>query len=121
MLQLYFKRAKIFLHNVDGMALRYNAVVSSTGAAPVPDWVKHTLTYKWGIKDKSIIDLTPPSAAPLSAEEQAAEITASAVANGSGGKDASEMLDDDADDKPQDDEPADKKAKKTAAKNGIKQ
>ena len=120
MLQLYFKRSKIFLHNIDGLALRYNAIVSTNGAAPVPDWVKHTLTYKWGIKDKSIIDLTPPSAQPLTKEEEEAELAASAVSNGSGGKDAASPLGDDPDDS-KDDEPAEKKAKKVAAKNGIKQ
>ena len=61
MAQLFFKRAKIFLSTKPGgESLRYSAVVT-TGAPPkVPDWVRETDTYRHGIADGSIIDLTPP-------------------------------------------------------------
>ena len=79
MLNLYFKRAKIFLHTTkEGHALRYNAIVSASGPVPVPNWVKETLTYKCGVKDKSILDLSPvahkPAQAEIDAEAKAAKI-----------------------------------------------
>ena len=61
-LQLYFKRAKSFLLNTEAGELAFNATISGNGPVPVPDWVKETLTYKHGVRDKSIIDLTPPTA-----------------------------------------------------------
>lgn len=61
MRQLYFKRAKMFLAVVDGVEKRAQGSISANGPEPMPDWVTETLTYKLSIKDKSIIDLTPPS------------------------------------------------------------
>ena len=128
MLNLYFKRAKIFLHTTEaGQALRYNAIVSASGPVPVPDWVKQTLTYQCGLKDSSIIDLTPPAAKPRSKEAIEAEARAYVVGSAGGAtKDAAVMA---AADEPEEvlvpagveeeDEPAEKKAKKTAVKHGI--
>jgi hypothetical protein len=64
MLQLYFKRAKLFLSDHEGKSRRFVGP-RSDHAIPVPDWVKDTPGYKYGIKDGSIIDLTPPK--PLAA------------------------------------------------------
>jgi hypothetical protein len=62
MLTLFFKRAMIFLHiTEDGASRRYNAIISQRGPVPVPDWVKETLTYQYGVKAKDILDLTPPT------------------------------------------------------------
>ena len=131
MLNLYFKRAKIFLHTTeDGQALRYNAIISTNGPVAVPDWVKETLTYRCGLKDQSVIDLTPPTAKPRKQSEINAEAQAYVVGSAGGAsKDASIMAE--AEDEPkvlvpagdveeEDDEPAEKKAKKAAAKHGIK-
>jgi len=75
MLQLYFKRAKIFLDIHDGKEHRFQG---NPAAEPVvsPDWVQNTLTFKLGIADKSIIDLTPPKRANAkkSAAEPATEV-----------------------------------------------
>jgi len=61
MLNLFFKRAVLFLHvTSDGVSHRYNGIVSGRGPVPVPDWVKETLTYTCGVKSHDIIDLTPP-------------------------------------------------------------
>jgi hypothetical protein len=62
-LSLYFKRTKLFLLNREGGELRFQGH-PGTGPVPVPMWVKDTLTYKHGIVDKSIIDLTPVRQAP---------------------------------------------------------
>jgi len=57
-LQLHCKRSKIF-HHSDGE--REISVSAARGeVTPVPDWVKDTLGYRMGLKDKSIVDLTPP-------------------------------------------------------------
>ena len=131
MLNLYFKRAKIFLHTTDDrQALRYNAIISTNGPVPVPDWVKNTLTFRCGVKDSSVIDLTPPTIKPRKQEEIDAEAQAYIVGSAGGtSKDASIMAE--AEEEPvlvpvgaaaedEDDEPAEKKAKKAAAKHGIK-
>jgi hypothetical protein len=61
-MQLFFKRAKIFMLNQNGVSLRYVGMVNAAGTADarVPDWVRETETYKAGVADKSIVDLTPP-------------------------------------------------------------
>jgi hypothetical protein len=60
MAQLYFKRAKIFLHSTPaGESLRFATGVTG-GPIKVPDWVRETETFKRGVADESIIDLTPP-------------------------------------------------------------
>ena len=128
MLNLYFKRAKIFLHTTDaGQALRYNAIVSSNGPVPVPDWVKSTLTYQCGLKDSSVIDLTPPTAKPRSKDAIEAEAQNYVVGSAGGAtKDAAVMAAAEPEEESvpvgaeEEDEPAEKKAKKTAVKHGIK-
>ena len=131
MLNLYFKRAKIFLHTTDaGQALRYNAIISTNGPVAVPDWVRQTLTYKCGIKDQSVIDLTPPTIKPRKQEEIDAEAQAYIVGSAGGAtKDAAVMAAAEpeaeealvpAGEVEEDDEPVAVKAKKTAAKHGIK-
>ena len=62
MVQLYFTRAKIFLIPGDDEngERRFTAQPSAGKPVPAPDWVRETATYKFGIKDKSVVDLTPP-------------------------------------------------------------
>ena len=60
-LQLFVKRAKIFTLTVDGVEKRCQINPNpGAGAQVAPDWIADTLTFKLGIKDKSIIDMTPP-------------------------------------------------------------
>ena len=127
MLKLYFKRAKIFLHTTEaGQALRYNAIISANGPVPVPDWVKSTLTFLCGVKDQSIIDLTPPTIKPRSQAEIDAEAQAFVVGSSGGAtKDAAVMAAADepesvVEDVVEEEESTEKKAKKTAVKHGIK-
>ena len=129
MLNLYFKRAKIFLHTTEaGQALRYNAIISASGPVPVPDWVKLTLTYQCSVKDQSVIDLTPPTAKPRSKEAIEAEAQAYVVGSAGGAtKDAAVMAAAEPEEvlvpagvEDEDDEPAATKVKKTAVKHGIK-
>ena len=63
MAQLYFTRAKLFLHEVDGAVRRFAATPSAGRPTNAPDWVRETDTYKLGIKDGSITDLTPAAPA----------------------------------------------------------
>jgi hypothetical protein len=67
---MYFKRAKIFLHqDSNGGELRYLAPVG--GPVSVPNWVCKTLGYKLGIQDKSIVDVTAPKViAPIEPDEE---------------------------------------------------
>jgi hypothetical protein len=76
-LQLYFKRAKIFLHtNPDGVSKRYYATISARGPVVTPSWLSETLTFKHGINDGSIVDLTPPKPLPRSKKAAEAAIAA---------------------------------------------
>ena len=69
MRQMYFKRAKIFLEQTDKGEQRFIASVG--GPVQVPNWVCKTLGYKYGIKDGSIVDVTPPKhVAPIVDEEE---------------------------------------------------
>jgi len=129
MLNLYFKRAKIFLHTTkEGHALRYNAIVSASGPVPVPSWVKETLTYKCGVKDKSILDLSPVAHKPAQAEIDAEAKAYVVGSTGGADKDAAVMAEADPAEEPDEteeeagavEEPVEKRAKRTAAKHGIK-
>jgi hypothetical protein len=64
MRQLYLNRSKIFISVADG-AERRVALTRTVNGKPVaaPDWVCTTSTYTLGVKDGSIVDLTPPKAA----------------------------------------------------------
>jgi len=67
MLQLYVTRSKIFLGlDKTGTERRF---ILGRGTLPqaAPDWVRDTPTFKLSIKDKSIVDLTPPT--PVAAME----------------------------------------------------
>lgn len=46
---------------------------------PVPDWVKDDIGYKNGLKDKSILDLTPPKATAVAAVEEEPAVVESPV------------------------------------------
>ena len=71
MLECYFKRAKIFLLNDENGERRYTASVNANGTTTrdVPDWVRDTPTFKMGLKDRSIINLT--SVEPVAEEAPA--------------------------------------------------
>jgi hypothetical protein len=75
---LYFKRAKCFINDEEGT----KKFLAQPGPSPqpVPFWVASTATFKQGIKDGSIVNLTPPDQMPgykhpkpEAAEEVAAE------------------------------------------------
>lgn len=91
MRSLFFKRAKIFLLEKDGVNLRYNAIVSGGNPVPVPDWVCSTLTYKHGIADNSIIDLTPPGRKKTEAQQKAEEAASANSADNVTGKDGADI------------------------------
>lgn len=60
MLQLYLTRSKIFITEVDGAERRFTATRCANGKPiAAPDWVRNTPTYKYGVRDESIMDLTP--------------------------------------------------------------
>jgi len=83
MLSLFFKRSHLFLFTTtDGISKRYNAIPSGNGPVPVPDWVVNTLTYAHGIKDKSIINLTPPTKTARKAMEAELKATAAGKTEG---------------------------------------
>jgi hypothetical protein len=108
MLNLYFKRAKIFLLNTGDKEERFQANITNNGPIAVPDWVKSTLTYKHGVADKSILDLTPPTrkkTAPAEEEAPGASYAAGVAAVGKNAADpiaatATAVLDEPKADKP---------------------
>ncbi len=63
MLQLFLTRSKIFDHT-DAKGVNHRVAITRTTdgrPAPAPDWVAETVTYKMGVKDGSVRDLTPPT------------------------------------------------------------
>lgn len=60
---LYFKRAKNFVQNDDAGTKKFLAQ-PGPNPIPVPFWVATTRTFLDGIKDKSIVNLTPPDQMP---------------------------------------------------------
>ncbi len=62
-MSLYFKRAKTFVQSDDNGTKKYLAMPGPS-PQPVPFWVANTPTFKHGIKDGSIINLTPPEQMP---------------------------------------------------------
>lgn len=70
MRQLYLNRSKIFI-DVSTGAERRVALTRTAGGKPVgaPDWVCSTDTYKLGVKDGSIVDLTPPKTVAPAAQD----------------------------------------------------
>ena len=79
MRQMYFKRAKIFLEQTDKGEQRFIASVG--GPVQVPNWVCKTLGYSLGVKDGSIVDITPPKVVAPVVEEDVPE-TQEAFAQG---------------------------------------
>jgi hypothetical protein len=60
-LTLHFKRSKLFMLAKESHGeLRFLTGPTREGAIQVPAWVVETPTYKDGIKDGSIVNLTPP-------------------------------------------------------------
>jgi hypothetical protein len=73
MLQLQTTRAKTFINNASGEGTQ--TVRLAIGRhIKVPDWVKDTLGYKMGIKDKSIVDFTPQDVKALTSAELRAQL-----------------------------------------------
>ena len=65
LLKVHFTKAKIFFHHDGKGEQRYQ--VTPGVHTNVPAWVKTTLGWEMGVKDGSIVDLTPPE--PLAAAE----------------------------------------------------
>jgi hypothetical protein len=63
MMSLHFKRAKSFTATVDGGTRKFLAQPGFV-AQQVPFWVADTATFQQGIKDGSIVNLTPPALMP---------------------------------------------------------
>jgi len=59
MLTLWCKKAKIFIEH-DGDRERKFVAEAANHPVQAPEWVKKNLGYKMGVKDGSIVDLTPP-------------------------------------------------------------
>ena len=57
-LKVHFTRAKVFQHH-NGIAEQRFQVAPGVNTQ-VPLWVKNTLGWTMGVKDGSIVDLTPP-------------------------------------------------------------
>lgn len=57
-LKVHFTRAKVFQHH-NGIAEQRFQVAPGVNTQ-VPLWVKSTLGWEMGVKDGSIVDLTPP-------------------------------------------------------------
>ena len=77
MLTLHLTKAKIFFDNSSGAERRFISAASNK-PVQVPNWVKGTLGYVYGVKDGSITDLTPPkqyATAPAAIKLPDADIT----------------------------------------------
>jgi hypothetical protein len=74
MAQLYLTRAKTFIGNHNGAERVLSVPPSGGRPVMVPDWVRTTQTFKHGIKDKSIVDLTPPAQPKPKEVKPAAEV-----------------------------------------------
>lgn len=61
-MSLHFKRAKCFVSSEHGT--KKHLAQPGPYAQPVPFWVASTETFKQGVKDGSIINLTPPEQMP---------------------------------------------------------
>jgi hypothetical protein len=62
-MSLHFKKAKAFVATVDGGTRKFLAQPGFI-AQTVPDWVADTATFRQGLKDGSIVNLTPPQLMP---------------------------------------------------------
>lgn len=61
---LWFKRAKAFTAVVNNGTRKFLAQPSNMPQHGVPFWVADTQTFKHGIADESIVNLTPPHLMP---------------------------------------------------------
>lgn len=61
---LYFKRAKCFVHQESDGGTKKFLAQPGPHPQPVPFWVADTPTFKQGVKDQSIVNLTPPEQMP---------------------------------------------------------
>jgi hypothetical protein len=61
---LYFKRAKNFVQSDEDGTKKFQAQPGAEPVSRVPFWVANTPTFKQGIKDGSIVNLTPPAQMP---------------------------------------------------------
>jgi hypothetical protein len=106
-IRLFFRRTKLFLGSIDGAEVRYQGAPSGTGKPDhrVPVWVRGTLTYKHGIADGSIIDLSPAAAQATGLEADVSQGYANQPAIG---KDAS-IIPDAVDEDDEDEDEADAK------------
>lgn len=75
---LYLESSKMFI-SPSGQVISYpNSVSAGTGGRPrihtdVPDWVTETQTYKIGVQEGSILDVTPTvTPAQIAAKEEIA-------------------------------------------------
>lgn len=82
-LNLHCKRSKVFrlpaTSEDGGHGERFYQIMAGQ-TMQAPEWARETDTYKWGIKDGSIADLTPPkspSAGPEPPEPPSAEVVES--------------------------------------------
>ena len=66
-LKVHFTRAKVFQHH-NGIAEQRFQVAPGVNTQ-VPLWVKNTLGWTMGVKDGSIVDLTPPDPSMFVAKE----------------------------------------------------
>ncbi len=88
---LVFKRAKSFVHVASGPhggSKKFLAQAGPANPVPVPFWVAETATYKQGIKDGSIVNLTPPQLMPGYVYPEAAPEPVDAVPGTLGGAEA---------------------------------
>jgi hypothetical protein len=58
MLQLISKKNKLFFRDNEGK--ESFLLDNRPGVQDAPDWIKDTLGFEMGLKDKSIVDPTPP-------------------------------------------------------------
>lgn len=97
-LKLHCKRSKLFMRSTsEGRHERVTAVAGAVTS--VPDWVATTDGYKYGVKDGSIVDLTPPKQVVAASEPVAAtKVTEAPEAESTSGSESGESTDDDTED-----------------------
>lgn len=70
-IKIHVLRSKLFLKQDSDRGRRFMAPANTVVVAP--DWVAGTLDYKMGLKDGSIVDLTPPKPPAKAVVEEAAQ------------------------------------------------
>lgn len=79
---IWFKRAKSFTAVVNNGTRKWLAQPGNTPQHGVPFWVADTPTFKHGIEDESIVNLTPPHLMPGYTYPEAAAAPAEAPTPG---------------------------------------